>query len=303
VSAADPLPSHELAAFVAAVETGTVHGAAEALNLTQSAATKRIASLERRVGVRLLDRSRAGVRATELGRLLYPESKHALAALSAAERVVADGAAGGGILRLAASQTTGEFLVPGWLAAFRANEGKPRVQLDILNSPAVLRALLDDRVEIGFVEGTDPLDAFDSLTLVEDEIVAVVTAEHAWARQETVTLDQLATEPFLTREAGSGTRAVSEARLRRHDVALEPSLELASTQSLKRAILSGGFTLLSRIAVESECQAGTLAARPVEGIDLSRALHAVRVRDRILAAVATQFWSHLAANGRRRDAR
>lgn len=65
---ANPLPGSELAAFVAAVEAGSVHGAADALQLTQSAVTKRILTLEQRVGGRLLERGRFGVRPTELGR-------------------------------------------------------------------------------------------------------------------------------------------------------------------------------------------------------------------------------------------
>src|ERR1700729_1220149 len=70
----DPLSSRELAAFVAAVETGSVQGAAEALDLTQSATTKRIQALERRLGVALLRRGRRGVRPTQEGRALFPEA-------------------------------------------------------------------------------------------------------------------------------------------------------------------------------------------------------------------------------------
>ena len=68
----DPLSGRELAAFVTAVERGTVQGAADALALTQSAATKRLLALERRVGRPLLERTAQGVRVTEAGAVLYP---------------------------------------------------------------------------------------------------------------------------------------------------------------------------------------------------------------------------------------
>ena len=71
-SVANPLGSAELVAFVAAAEAGSVHGAAETLQLTQSAVTKRIQAPERRVGGRLFERGRFGVRPTELGRTVYP---------------------------------------------------------------------------------------------------------------------------------------------------------------------------------------------------------------------------------------
>jgi DNA-binding transcriptional LysR family regulator len=290
----DPLPSHELAAFAAAVESGTVHGAAEALNLTQSAATKRIAALERRLQVRLLDRSRRGVAPTEVGRLLYPEAKQALAALVTAERVVMDRAGQTAVLRLAASQTIGEFLVPGWLATFRAAGDPGQVQLHIGNSPAVLRELAEGIVDIGFVEGNDPLDGLGAITLVTDEIVAVVSAAHPWARRRSVGVRDLRHQPFVTREPASGTRAVAEAALALRGVTLEPTAELASTQSLKRAVLSGGFTLLSRLAVQAEQQAGTLVALPVRDVELRRELRAVRVSGAPLPFRARRFWAFLA---------
>jgi DNA-binding transcriptional LysR family regulator len=290
----DPLPSHDLAAFAAAVETGTVHGAAGALNLTQSAATKRIAALERLLGVRLLERSQRGVAPTETGRLLYPEARRALDALATAEHVVRDRARKGAALRLVASQTIGEFLVPGWLADFRAAGGDGRVELYVRNSPAVLQELSDGTAEIGFVEGNDPLDGLDVLVLVADEIVAVVDAHHRWAHRRCVVLDELEHEAYITREAGSGTRAVAEAALALHGVRLQPTAELASTQSLKRAVLSGGFTLVSRLAVEDEQRAGTLAAVRIEHVELDRELCAVRTRGAALPQPARAFWSFLA---------
>jgi DNA-binding transcriptional LysR family regulator len=97
VTGIDPIESYlepgELAAFVAALETGTISDAAEALGLTQSAATKRLQSLERRLGVDLLERGRSGVRPTDAGRLLYPEAKQALSALARASSVVSNHAA------------------------------------------------------------------------------------------------------------------------------------------------------------------------------------------------------------------
>jgi DNA-binding transcriptional LysR family regulator len=273
----DPLPARELAAFVAAVEAGTVQGAADALALTQSAATKRIQSLERRLGVALLQRTSRGVVATDAGRLLYPDAKEALDALHRAERRLR-AAAGpqAQVLPLAASHTVGDFLLPAWLAGFRAIAPEVHPQVEVVNSPSVLAAVRERRVAIGFVEGLDPLDGLETLTLVRDEIVAVVAPGHRWARRRAVPAEELPTEAFHARERGSGTRAVPAARLAARGVALEPQLEVASTQSLKRAVLGGGFALLSRLAVVDEVRAGTLAAVPVAGVDLHRELLAVR---------------------------
>src|SRR5579875_2995099 len=177
----NPLSGAELAAFVAAVETGSIHGAADALDLTAPAVTKRIQGLERRLGVSLFDRGRLGMRMTDAGRILYPEAKQALLALQRTLTAL-DGyrAAADQRLALAASHTIGEFLLPGWLEGFRREQPGLRAQVEIVNSRGVLRAVREHEVEIGFVEGLDDLAGFATHTLAHDEIVAVVAAGHSW---------------------------------------------------------------------------------------------------------------------------
>ncbi len=290
------LDPDELAAFVAAMETGTVGAAAEALELTQSAASKRLQGLERRLGTSLLERGRFGVRATDAGRLLYPEAKQALASLSSAASVVTAHAAHAPTLRLAASHTIGGFLLPGWLAGFRSAESIPqRAQVEIVNSVGVLAHVRDGHVDLGFIESLDVVDGLEELTIQRDEIVAVVAAGHPWSRYPALACAALATEPYLTRERGSGTRAVAAAALARAGgPELEPTLETASTQSLKRAVLDGGFTLISRLAVEAEVLAGSLRALRVTGVDLTRPLRAVRRRRPAARGDARRFWTFLA---------
>lgn len=289
------LNPEELAAFVAAIESGTVGGAADALELTQSAATKRLQGLERRIGAVLLERGRSGVSPTEAGRLLYPEAKQSLAALARAASVVTVHAAHAPTLRLAASHTIGEFLLPAWLAGFRdGGAASHRAHVEIVNSAGVLAHLRDGQVNIGFIESLDEVDGLEELTIRHDEIVAVVAADHPWARHRAVRAAALASDRYLTRERGSGTRAVAAAALARaNGPDLRPTLEAASTQSLKRAVLDGGFTLISRLAVEAEVEAGTLRALRVTGVDLTRPLRAVRRRRPAPRGDAKRFWEFL----------
>jgi DNA-binding transcriptional LysR family regulator len=294
VSVANPLAGGELAAFVAAVEAGSVHGAADALQLTQSAATKRIQMLERRVGGRLLERGRFGVRPTELGRTVYPAAKRALEALdSLAQLIELSRAAGSMDLRLSASHTIGEFLLPGWLADFRRERPEVHPQLEIVNSQGVVDAIRENRSEIGFIEGPDSPAGLQTLAVAHDEIVVVVAADHPWARRRSVTVGDLVTDSYLTREAASGTRAVATSALTRAGVELIPALQAASAQSLKRALAGGGFTLISRLTIEVEERAGTLAGLPVRGLDLHRELRAVRRRRPAPSATARAFWRWL----------
>jgi len=290
----DPLASRELAAFAHAAEAGTIQGAAEALSLTQSAATKRIQQLERRLGVRLLVRSSSGVAPSEAGRALYPKACEALAALREAERSVRS-LNEVEVLRLAASHTVGEFLLPAWLTRFRLAAAGVQPQVDVVNSTAVLELLRRREIEMGFVEGEDRLDDYELLAVARDQIHVVVAPSHRWAKRRSLDAEELTREPYVAREAGSGTRSVAEGRLRLAGVKLTASFDLASLGGVKLALAGGGFSLISRLAVREELQAGTLAAIPVAGASMDRTLFAVRNRDSLRSPGATRFWRFLRA--------
>jgi DNA-binding transcriptional LysR family regulator len=292
---ANPLSTGDLAAFVAVVETASLHGAADALDMTQSAVTKRIQALERRLGVALLERGRFGARPTIAGRLLYPEAKQALAAVQRAQDLVGEHlSTGRRALALAASHTIGGFLLPGWLASFRQDHPDLRAQVEIVNSRLVLLALRERRAEVGFVEGTESLTDYERLLVQRDSIVVAVGAGHRWARRRSLEPQELLQEPYLTREEGSGTRETARAALERAGVVLEPMLETASLQSVKRALLAGGFSLLSTLAVEAECRQGVLRAIPLRGLGMTRELQAVRDPRARASALAQRFWAWLA---------
>jgi DNA-binding transcriptional LysR family regulator len=289
----DPLPGRDLAAFVTAVETGTVQGAADAMALTQSAATKRLQALERRVGRALLERGAHGVRPTAAGSVLYPLAREALAVLERAEAAVRspDDAP---LLRIQASRTIGERLLPEWLASFRASGPRCRVSAAITSSEQVAYAVRDGAAEIGFVEGpAGSIRGLRELVVAQDEIRVVVASDHPWARRRAVAPQALTREPFLALEEGSGTRAVAGATLASAGVELRPALEVSSAEGLKRAVLAGGFTLLSERAVAAEIAAGSLAALPLSGVELRRSLRAVRRARPALQGPARVFWRWL----------
>ncbi len=290
----EPLPSRELAAFVAAVETGAIGAAADSLSLTQSAVTKRVQSLERRVGLSLLTRSHAGVQPTAAGSALYPDAKQALLALArAADTLQSKKVAGEQPLSLAASHTIGAFLLPSWLAAFTVTAPETEPQVSVTNTTGVLSAVHAHEVDIGFLPDPPPDETIETIHLGHDELVVVVAATHPWARRRTIAPSDLSSEPFVTREPGSGTRATAIGAARSLGVELKPTHETNSTEALKRTVARGGFTIISALALGDERSAGQLSTVRLTGTSLRRELCAVKHRGHTPNHTAKRFWSWL----------
>lgn len=251
----------DLALLVAAIELGSLTKAAEAAHLTQPAVSKRVALLERRYGLALLERWKGGVRPTEAGRILYAEARQILVGLERADAAMADLARHERrMLRVAASYTIGETLLPIWLAALRLDRPELLVDARVGNSAEVVACVLASDVDLGFVETPEPPAGVDYLEVGSDELVAVVAPASDLAHLDVVDASSLAAATFVTREQGSGTREAGARWLAR--LGAEPAQELAlsSTGAVKGAVEAGaGFALLSRRAVERELAAGSLA--------------------------------------------
>lgn len=257
---------------------GSLSGAARRLGITQPAASSRIRAMETRLGVALVDRSPRGSTLTAEGALVTDWARRVV---EAAEAFDAGAQALRGRrdsrLRVAASMTIAEYLLPGWLIALRGQRPDTAVSLHAGNSAVVAERVLAHEADLGFVEGLTVPDGLDSAVIAQDRLVVAVAPGHAWARRSKgVTAAELASAPLILRERGSGTRQVLDAALAGCGGLAEPLLELASTTAVKAAALSGaGPCVLSELAVGDELAARRLVEVPVAGAPLDRALRAV----------------------------
>jgi DNA-binding transcriptional LysR family regulator len=259
----------QLRVFVAVAERQHVTRAAEALNLTQSAASAAIAALEVRNGVRLFDRIGRGIELTSAGRAFLPEARAVLARAEAAEMALAELAGlGRGTLPVHASQTIAGYWLPRHLVAFRRAHPGIAVPLSIGNTAQVAAAVAAGTAELGFVEGAvdDPL--LLARPVATDQLVVVVAPAHPWTEQPPADLAALVREgEWVLREPGSGTRSVFEDTLRAaglDPLALQVTLELPSNESVRGAVEAGlGATAISASVAAPSIEAGLLHRVPV----------------------------------------
>ncbi|MEV4504522.1 LysR family transcriptional regulator [Streptomyces klenkii] len=276
---ADRVP--DLAALellLAVARLGSLGRAARETGISQPAASGRIRGMERMLGVALVERSPRGSTLTDAGVLVTDWARRVV---EAAEAFDAGAEALRGRrdsrLRVAASMTIAEYLLPGWLVALRARRPGTAVSLLAGNSAAVAERLRAGEADLGFVEGIALPAGLSGAVVARDRLVVVTAPAHPWARRRApLGAGELAATPLILRERGSGTRQVLDAALAAHGGLTEPLLELASTTAVKAAVVGGaGPSVLSELAIGEELASGRLVEIPVGDLDLHRALRAV----------------------------
>jgi DNA-binding transcriptional LysR family regulator len=285
-----PLPDlQSLDVLVSVSQLGSISAAAQAHAMTQPAASMRLRALERVFGLQLLERRPSGSRLTPAGEAVVEWASQVVGAVG---ELMAGAAAlrtrDRGRLRVAASLTVAEYLVPGWLRQLAAAWPATAVSLEMGNTTHVAELVRQGRVDCGFTEGPAPPGRLRWRDVAHDALVVVVAPRHPWARRRRpLQAAELAATPLLVREVGSGTRETLDAALAAAGLVLRPLMELGSTTALKAAAGAGsGPAVLSRLAVGPEVRAGELVVVPCAGVELGRTIRAVWARERPLSEPA-----------------
>lgn len=267
-----------LALLLQVAETGSLGRAGQVHGLSQPAVSARVRGLERLVGFPVLTRSARGSQLTRQGALLADWARDVLAAADVLGAGIAslrgDRAAR---LRVAASLTVAEHLLPAWLVRLASTHPGTAVSLTAGNSTDVAAAVLAGDADVGFVEGPDLPAGLDEHEVGTDRLVTVVASGHPWAlRRRPIEADELAATRLVQREPGSGTRTALERALSGLGPMAAPLLELSTSSGVRSAVAAGaGPGVLSELAVRDDVAAGRLVLVPVRGVDLDRSLRAV----------------------------
>lgn len=269
--------------LIEVAETGSLGRAAARHGLGQPAVSARLRAMEGLVGFPLVVRGARGSTLTPSGALVVEWARGVLAAAAVLDAGIdslrSDRA---GRLRVAASLTVAEHLLPGWLARLAAAHPETSVSLTATNSAQVADDVLAGRADLGFVEGPDVPPGLTEQVVGRDRLVLVVPPDHRWARRRSpVEAAELARTRLVQREPSSGTRtwlerALGEATgLEATDLAA-PLLELSTSTAVRSAVEAGaGPAVLSDLAVADDEAAGRLVRVAVRGADLTRTLRAV----------------------------
>jgi DNA-binding transcriptional LysR family regulator len=247
----------QLHALVRVVERGSFSAAAADLALTQPAVSLQIRELERRLGLRLVERIGRRVAPTPAGAELLPHIRRIEDAVAAALEAMAQHAQGvAGRVRLGTGATACIYLLPPLLRDLRRRFPQLEIVVATGNTPDVLNALEANSVDVAVVTMPAAGRMFTATALVEDEIVAVFAADGE-RPPATVTAADLARLPVVLYEPGGNSRRVVDDWFRDAGVALKPAMELGNIEAIKELVAAGlGCGLLPRLAVPEGGRAG-----------------------------------------------
>jgi DNA-binding transcriptional LysR family regulator len=292
----------ELEIFCKVVELESFSKAAEAVSLVQASVSERIAALEKKIGIRLLDRLGRKVIPTAAGELLH---KHATLLLEMKETAQLEIERFTGLkqgeISMGGSTIPGEYILPDLIGRFNKKFPHLSVKLTIADSSEIENRVLEGQLEIGVIGSKSSHANLLCQKLWEDELVLAVPFRHPWARRKSVSLQELHKTPFILREDGSGTLKILEAYLRESGEdgtsALEVSARFGSSTAVKEGIKSGlGLSILSARAIQTEVKAGLLKALKVKGLTMSRNFFLIRNKLRIASPACQAMLEFLLAS-------
>ncbi|MDR3590383.1 MAG: LysR family transcriptional regulator [Negativicutes bacterium] len=261
-----------LLVFVTVAEKRNFTRAAEELCMTQPAVSQYIQTLERTVGSKLLERNNKYVRLNKAGEVVYHHAREILGLYTRMQCLVDDLLhTARGVLSIGASYTFGEYVLPHIIAALHERYPLVKPVISIGNTRDIAELVLTHKIEVGIIEGEFHHDRLTIEAFAQDQMYVVCSPTHRFVKQKKVSIRELNKEPWIIREAGSGTREATEKMFAALQFFPEDMMEFGSTQIIKESVEAGlGISLLSQWAVRKELATGNLIRLQIAGAPILR---------------------------------
>jgi DNA-binding transcriptional LysR family regulator len=278
------LTLRQLQIFRCVAESGSTAAAAAAIALSQSATSAAINELERVLELQLFDRIGKRLQLNDNGRALLPQALAVLDGAGWIERWALERESHVGTLRIGASTTIGNYLLPQVLAGFRDSLAERvrqnwQVQVAIANTAVIASQVAAFELDLGLIEGPCHEPELTVQPWLEDELVVVAAANDPIlprGKNQRIPLETLGKATWLLREEGSGTREIINQLLIPYLHHLRPGIQFGNPEAIKRAAASGlGISCLSRFVVRDLLETGVLVAPPTELPPLTRHFYLV----------------------------
>lgn len=249
--------------------------AATELYISQPAVSKHIQELEETYKTKLFERNGSKIALTAAGKILLKHTKNIFEIYREIDFDMSSFInQRQGLLRLGSSTTISQYIISPVLARFHQKQQDIKVNLLNGNTEQIENALINKEIEIGIVEGQSKNQSIKYVPFIKDELVLVCNTQNPLVKQNEISLEDLKSMKFITRERGSGTLEVIEYALKQVGVKLtdlQIEMQLGNTESIKSYLLNSDcFAFMSVHAVGKELKNNELIVLDVEGLSIER---------------------------------
>lgn len=288
----------QLEIFLAVYDLGSIKAAAEALHLTQPTISMQLKKLSEAIAMPLYERVGRGREFTDAGRALASTAREVLDSFERLDMELSDlRGLKAGTLRIAVV-TTSKYFIPHLLGSFCEQYPRVDLQFKVGNREQIIQRLhegLDDLYVFSHPPENEDIVVND---FMPNPLVAIAPLGHPLAKRRRLSLTDLAAEPFLMREAGSGTRHAIERHLEKQGVRMNVRMTIESNEAIKHAVMSGlGISILSEHTLTYGGSNG-LTRLKVAQLPIESTWYLVRLRSRRLSLIAEAFLDYLSEEGR-----
>jgi DNA-binding transcriptional LysR family regulator len=292
------LTLRQLQIFVAIGETGGTTTAAQSISLSQSAVSAALNELENLLQAKLFDRVGKRLLLNDNGRILISQARSILDVARTLEvQFLASGNATSSLLRVGASTTIGNYILPALIARFREVAPGAQVDLRIGNTSEIVDEVANFKVDIGFIEGPCHRTEAAVIPWLVDELVIVSSPTHPLAirqnSEQKIRIKDLRQVDWLLREPGSGTREAVEQVLLPHLHFINEGMVFGNAEAIKRAVAEKlGISCLSRWVISDLLTSGRLVILQTPLPQLSRRFYLVHHKKKLLSTALDRFIDH-----------
>ena len=275
--------------FVTVCETGSATAAGEKLHIAQPSISLAISELEDYYGVQLFDRIAKRLHITEAGKNFLQYATHIVGLFEDMEKEIKNFDTTG-IIRIGASVTIGNCLLPGYVTKFKQIHPQMNVRVIIDNSEKIQQYILSSQIDIGLIEGVVHSPYIIEHKFRDDELVMICGNDHPFAYQKNIEISKLQSESFILREAGSAGREIFDSTMTLHGLEIIPVWESTSTQAIVRAVQANlGISVLPYLLVKDSLDRKEISQFQINGIRFQRSFSVIYHKNKFLTESAKDF--------------
>ncbi len=277
--------------FCAVAETGSLVAAASKLHLTPSAISHGLKTLETQLGCRLFERAGKRMLLNQAGEQLLAQVRPPMAALEAAAQSLKHlGKWGQTRLRIGATATASQYILPGVIRELKKSQAQLALQVESGDMPGMLELVRANKIDLALGVTPDSHGGLDLQPVFRDELMFVFAPSHPWAAGRPITRDELRTQPLILYKHSSYTVRAVDDYFRKLNLVPSAIMEIASIEAIKELVkLNLGVSVLAPWAVGKDLARGSLRMRPVGPQPLRRQWVIASLAGRRLSLVEENF--------------